>query len=153
MTDENIPVFNVRVYGILTESNRILVSDEIHKGVEITKFPGGGLHFGEGTGDCVVREFHEELSIKVNVIRHFYTVDFFQKSAFNPKQQVISIYYLVESDECNKIKTSIEKKFPDPSVSGYQEFRWVEYSSLSRDEFTFPIDKKVAELLIEEYQG
>ena len=43
-------IFTVRVYGILKDSNnRILVSDEYIKGSYFTKFPGGGLEFGEGT--------------------------------------------------------------------------------------------------------
>ncbi|MBC7588425.1 MAG: NUDIX hydrolase, partial [Chitinophagaceae bacterium] len=39
-----MPLFNVRVYGILQDSNkRILVSDEFIRGAYITKLPGGGL--------------------------------------------------------------------------------------------------------------
>jgi 8-oxo-dGTP diphosphatase len=60
--------FNVRVYGILIHEENVLVSDEYIKGKFITKFPGGGLEFGEGTLDCVVREFKEELGLDVEVI-------------------------------------------------------------------------------------
>ena len=53
--------FNLRVYGILiNEQNQLLVSDEYIRGMKITKFPGGGLEFGEGTRDCLKREFLEE---------------------------------------------------------------------------------------------
>ena len=86
--------FNVRVYGILIDGNRLLVSDEKHRDISFTKLPGGGLQFGEGTVDCLKREFLEETSLEVEIISHFYTVDFFQPSAFNPQQQVISIYYV-----------------------------------------------------------
>ena len=42
--------FNVRVYGILiNEKNQLLVSDEYDFGFPHTKFPGGGLEYGEGT--------------------------------------------------------------------------------------------------------
>ena len=41
--------FNIRVYGLLiNDRNEILVSDEFRMGVFMTKFPGGGLKFGEG---------------------------------------------------------------------------------------------------------
>ncbi|MGE0568360.1 MAG: NUDIX domain-containing protein, partial [Bacteroidia bacterium] len=96
-------MFNVRVYGILIHEGKVLVTDEFIKGIEITKFPGGGLQFGEGTLECVKREFAEEVDIDIEVIAHFYTTDFFVESAFNNKQQIMSIYYLVGTDEVEKI--------------------------------------------------
>jgi 8-oxo-dGTP pyrophosphatase MutT (NUDIX family) len=57
-------MFNIRVYGILVnEEKKVLVSDELIRGSYITKFPGGGLEFGEGTRDCLQREFMEEMNI------------------------------------------------------------------------------------------
>ena len=88
--------FNVRVYGILVQEGKLFVSDEYIKGYEITKLPGGGLEFGEGTADCLIREFKEEADITVKVKRHFYTTDFYVKSAFNDSQ-VISVYYRVKN--------------------------------------------------------
>ena len=42
-------MFNLRVYGILiNKQQQVLVSDEYIRGMYITKFPGGGLEFGEG---------------------------------------------------------------------------------------------------------
>ena len=74
--------FNVRVYGILVHENHVLVSDEHIKGMNITKLPGGGLEYGEGTIDCVVREFKEELNLEIEVESHFYTTDFFCEFSF-----------------------------------------------------------------------
>src|SRR6476661_9175381 len=92
--------FNVRVYGVLKNSaNEVLVSDELIRGNYYTKFPGGGLEFGEGTRDCLKREFLEEMNLKVEVQEHLYTTDFFQMSAFNPDHQIISIYYKVKALE------------------------------------------------------
>ena len=48
--------FNIRVYGFLLDDGRVLVTDEFRLGIYMTKFPGGGLHFGEGTVDCLKRE-------------------------------------------------------------------------------------------------
>ena len=86
-------LFNLRVYGILLNAQRqVLVSDEFIRGNYYTKFPGGGLEFGEGTRECLQREFKEEMDLAVEVGEHIYTTDFFQMSAFRPDHQIISIY-------------------------------------------------------------
>src|SRR3954464_15284708 len=93
-------LFNVRVYGILLDSKkRVLVSDEFIRGNYFTKFPGGGLEFGEGTKDCLKREFKEETNLDVTIGEHIYTTDFFQISAFNNVDQIISIYYFAHTAE------------------------------------------------------
>src|SRR5450432_2911122 len=87
-------MFTIRVYGILLRENKqVLVSDEFIRGQYYTKFPGGGLELGEGTRDCLKREFKEEMDLDVQIGEHLYTTDFFQMSAFNPEDQIISIYY------------------------------------------------------------
>ena len=69
--------FNIRVYGLLIEDGKVLVSDELIKGKGITKFPGGGLEFGEGTIEALKREFREELDTEIHIRRHYYTTDFY----------------------------------------------------------------------------
>ena len=139
--------FNVRGYGILMNDKSVLVSDEFVKGHRITKFPGGGLEFGEGTLECVVREFKEEMDLEIEVIDHFYTTDFFVASAFNPSSQVISIYYTVKAKHPLTVKIS-EKEFDfDEIKDGSQAFRWLALASINETNFTFAIDKKIAQLL------
>jgi 8-oxo-dGTP diphosphatase len=139
--------FNVRVYGILLQNESVLLTDEYFHDTYITKFPGGGLQFGEGTIDCIKREFLEELNLVVEVVRHFYTTDFFQPSAFDKEKQVISIYYLVKAEGELNFKTT-NKKFDFPEVkNNVQTFRWVLLKNLTGSEMTFPIDKKVAAML------
>jgi 8-oxo-dGTP diphosphatase len=139
--------FNVRVYGILLEKGRVLIADEYFQDTFITKFPGGGLQFGEGTVDCVKREFMEELNLEVEVIHHFYTTDFFQPSAFDNETQIISIYYLIKARGKLNFKTT-EKKFDLPELKNHaMAFRWVLLKDLTEKEMTFPIDKKVVLLL------
>ena len=71
--------FIIRVYGIvLSKKEEVLVTDEFQVGMKMTKFPGGGLHFGEGTIECLQREFIEECNgQEIENIRHFYTTDFY----------------------------------------------------------------------------
>lgn len=137
-------IFNVRVYGILiNEENQILVSDEIIHGNFYTKFPGGGLEIGEGTRDCLKREFMEEMKLPIEVGNHFYTTDFYQKSAFNPDHQIISIYYRVSASKTinlDDINSSNEQS---------ETFRFVSLSEFSEEQVSLPIDKKVTQLLLE----
>lgn len=144
--------FNVRVYGILVHENKLLVSDEHIKGMNITKLPGGGLEYGEGTIECVIREFKEELDLDIDVISHFYTTDFFVNSAFSTNNQVISIYYMVKAKvEFNPKLAGFkiaDKVFDfDKKIDGAQSMRWVELDKISENDFTFIIDKRIGEML------
>ena len=134
--------FNVRVYGLLIESDSILITHEIIKGFNMTKFPGGGLEFGEGTMDCLIREFKEELNLDITVKDHFYTTDIFQASAFNPSDQIISIYYLVERNSLNSIELTEEEIV--------RSISWKNINSLESERLSFPIDRLVLELLKKE---
>lgn len=143
--------FNVRVYGILLHDNKVLVSDEHIKGMNITKLPGGGLEFGEGTIECVIREFKEELGLDIEVDSHFYTTDFFVNSAFSVNNQVISIYYTVKpKTEFNPLSSGFKisnKPFDFEKKDGAQSMRWVELEKISEHDFTFIIDKRIGEML------
>jgi ADP-ribose pyrophosphatase YjhB (NUDIX family) len=147
-------LFNVRVYGILIDDKaRLLVSDEFIRGAYITKLPGGGLEIGEGTREGLAREFMEEANLHITVGEHFYTTDFFQISAFNNKDQIISIYYLVHSDKTETLITK-EKAFdflPEQvaDLKGTAEhLRWVPLSELTEETMTLPIDKVAIKLLL-----
>ena len=140
--------FTIRVYGIiLNNENEILVSDESYMGHLFTKFPGGGLEYGEGTIECLKREMLEETGNSVEVLQHIYTTDFFQESKFHPGMQVISIYYLARFIRQPDLKVS-EKPFDFPeSAKRGQSFRWIPLLSVTPKDVTLPIDKKVVEIL------
>lgn len=144
--------FNIRVYGILiNEWNEVLVTDELIKGNQMTKFPGGGLEFGEGMIDCVKREFMEETKMEIEVIEHFYTTDFFQPSAFHKNHQIISVYYLVKS--ASAINFPVKDKVFDfeHKLEQEQNFRWITLHKISEADFTLPIDKIVGGMLRKKY--
>lgn len=151
--------FTIRVYGILlNEHKQVLVSDELIRGMRITKFPGGGLEFGEGTRDCLKREFMEEMNLNVKIGDHIYTTDFFQISAFNNKDQIISIYYFAEAQEAitAPIRTT-PFDFDEQQMQVYKEngetetFRFIDWHEFSEAQLTLPIDKIVATLLKEKH--
>ena len=146
--------FTVRVYGIyINQENQLLISDEYMFGKYLTKFPGGGLEFGEGIHDCLKREWIEELDTKIEIKEHFYTNDFFVISVFNPDAQVISTYYFVDIIEQLNILTS-EKLFDFQELKdGAQSFRFVDLKYLDTNQITLPIDRKVCELLIKRYNN
>ena len=148
-------MFNIRVYGILMGENKsVLVADEFIRGGYYTKFPGGGLEFGEGTRDCLKREFKEEMDLDVKITDHIYTTDFFQMSAFNPDQQIISIYYFAEPLET--IKAPLRTKpfdFDEKQMDVYKKtgetetFRFIPWEDFSEEMITLPIDKVVARIV------
>ena len=140
--------FNVRVYGLLiNDKNEVLISDEQEYGIQFTKFPGGGLEYGEGLIEGLKREFVEECNTEVEVISHFYTTDFFVKSAFNDSQ-IISVYYLVKAISDLRFATKTIVFDFDGEGDVLQSFRWVNLSELTVDTFTFPTDQYVADLLL-----
>ena len=153
--------FNIRVYGILlNEQKQVLVSDEFIRGNYYTKFPGGGLEFGEGLRDCLKREFKEEMGLDVETQDHIYTTDHFQVSAFNTDHQIISIYYFVKPLEL--IKAPLRTKpfdFDERELKVYKEtgetetFRFVDWDDFSEETVTLPIDKIVARMLKEKKNG
>lgn len=137
--------FVIRVYGIIfNQKNEILISDEFQLGTKMTKFPGGGLKFGEGTIDCLIREIKEECNgQEIQSIRHFYTTDFYQKALFYENSQLISIYYFAEIKPPVQFKTSNKSFDFEKMENGNQSFRWIKINSINEDEFTFPIDRFV----------
>ncbi len=140
--------FIIRVYGlIINEKQQVLLSDEFIMNQQMTKFPGGGMQFGEGPADCIRREALEEFGQEIEIIEHFYTTHFFQKAYFFDNHQLISIYYRIRFTEPIRFAISTKPFDFAEMKNGSQSFRWAGIQSLHEDEMTFPIDKYVVGLL------
>lgn len=144
---ESLNRYNIRVYGIwINEQNEVLLSHEHRFGKEMVKFPGGGHEFGEGLTETISREIREELGCSVEVGELFYVNEFAQVSAFNSKDQLISFYYLIQGK--NEQSTSFSKEKAQLPFEGEHVF-WKSIKQLTPADMTFPIDKVVAQKLVE----
>lgn len=135
-----ITSFTIRVYGLLIHNGHILLSKEDIKGGTYTKFPGGGLEFGEGALDCLKREYMEEAGIAIHSLKHFYTTEDFVASWFDEEKQVISIYYTIKSEEAHKIETDVKVDS--------QILFWKKMEDLTTESVDLPIDKIVVGKLL-----
>ena len=141
--------FNIRVYGLLiNENNEVLISDEFRGGVAFTKFPGGGLEFGEGIAEALKREFIEELDLTVMVEDLFYVNDHLQISAFNNQSQLIAFYYFVTSSKLDQLDL---ESYVGPLLVNGEKQRWFPINKTLESVLTFPLDKIVSRKLIEKF--
>ena len=134
-----IDKINIRVYAIyLNEKNELMALDEGYAGEKLIKLPGGGLEFGEGTIECLHREFAEEPNLKIEVLEHFYTQEDFLVSRFRENEQLLTIYYkvnILNLEDLNILDDSIEN------------VKWI--SLHEENPLPLPIDKIVFEKLKE----
>ena len=139
----------LRVYGLLVHAGQVLVADELIRGQRITKFPGGGLEYGEGLKDCLVREIREELGVDAFDLEHVYTTDFFQQSAFHTDpMQVVSVNYTFQVSDPAAIRV-VAEPFAGLAGPGDEEvFRWIDMRTAQEEDFTLPIDRVVMGMLL-----
>lgn len=147
------PRFTIRAYGLLCSqgtdgATRVLVADELIKGMRVTKFPGGGLEYGEGLKECIVREIREEVGVLALDVEHFYTTDFFQQSAFHGSPlQVVSVYYTFRVPDEGQIRVVAEPFEGITGVGDQEVFRWASLTRRAEDAVTLPIDRVVWRML------
>jgi len=145
---EQLQGFNIRVYGLIfNEDNQVLLSDEYQLDMKMTKFPGGGMKYGESTVECLQREAMEEFGQPLNIRQHFYTLDYFQPALFYTQYQLISIYYLAEFLDTPRFKISHKPFDFEEWVNGAISFRWKKLKDLHERDLTLPVDRKVVTML------
>lgn len=138
------------MYGLLIHEGQLLLSRENIKGEIHTKFPGGGLEFGEGIIDCLKREFMEEVNIALSHTELFYVTEDYFASAFHKSTQVVSIYYKVNTTESLKIKTGDPKNRSLLQKDDDQVLYWCPLAQLDKEPIELPIDKMVVKKLLSE---
>lgn len=138
--------FNVRVYGILVNQGKILISHEQFRGEVFTKFPGGGLNLGEGIIDALIREFKEEMDVNIIPSYLFHVTESLQISSFYPEDQVIAVYYIVLCEDVESINTS--KSIDELEEKG-EVFEWIELSEFDKQMLTFESDREATSKLLD----
>lgn len=77
--------------GILYHNRKVLFVRQVSGEWVI---PGGGLEKGETTRDCVMREFMEEVGLKVKIVTPLYFDEF-----KNGGRNCLALYYFVKMEE------------------------------------------------------
>lgn len=88
-------VFSCRIYGILREGGKVLLTRSAFRGAEFVNFPGGGIEIGEAPMEALRREFLEETGLLIKPIRTLYVSEGAHLSTQAPIQ-IVSAYWLVE---------------------------------------------------------
>lgn len=132
--------YNIRVYAICIKEQHLMVLKEPFAGKMVNKLPGGGLEYGEGTVDCLIREFKEELSLEIQNITPFYIQEHFVPSLAKDNKQILMLYFLVD------IKNLSSLKILDNNI---KEVLWTPIDG--ENILTLPVDQIVFEKLKEKF--
>lgn len=144
--------FNVRVYFFLVSRRGpggkstpfegvdcILVSEEHISGRHCTKWPGGGLEFGEGPMECAQREAQEELGQDIALGPLVHATGSFVRSAWRPQEQVLCHYYLARL--CGPQEFETTEGAVDWNAGHEQRFRWSPVQGFNPEQLTFSTDR------------
>ena len=88
-------VFSCRIYGVLREGGRVLLTRSHFRERIFVNFPGGGVETGEAPMEALRREFREETGLEIRPVRTLYSSEGLHLSTQAPLQ-LVSAYWLVE---------------------------------------------------------
>ena len=131
--------FSCRIYGVLREKGKVLLTRSAFKGSSFINFPGGGVEVGEAPMAALLREFVEETGLVVRPARTLYSSEGAHLSTQAPIQ-IVSAYWLVERVSGELLSGG--------NGSDVLDLFWAEPSSLPVDEM-FPADLEFARRLPE----
>ena len=132
METQNFKGFNIRVYALCIVNNEILTLKEPFAGNIVVKLPGGGLEFGEGTADCLKREFKEELNLEITIGDAFYIQEDFVPSLAKDGKQLLTLYFFATIIDLHNLEI-IDRNI--------QEVNWIPLTA--NNPFTLTVDKIV----------
>lgn len=87
--------FSARIYGVLRDGGKVLMTRSRFRGNTFVNFPGGGVEPGEAPGAALLREFAEETGLVVRPVRTLFASQDCHLSTQMPIQ-IVSVYWLVE---------------------------------------------------------
>lgn len=87
--------FSCRIYGVLREGNKVLLTRSRFRGATFVNFPGGGVEIEEAPGEALAREFAEETGLVIKPVRTLFASQLAHLSTQAPIQ-IVSVYWLVE---------------------------------------------------------
>lgn len=87
--------FSCRIYGVLREGGRVLLTRSKFRGGVFVNFPGGGVELEEAPGDALRREFVEETGLAIRPVRTLFASQEAHLSTQAPIH-IVSVYWLVE---------------------------------------------------------
>jgi 8-oxo-dGTP pyrophosphatase MutT (NUDIX family) len=129
--------FSCRIYGVLREGEKVLLTRSHFSGSSFINFPGGGVEIEEAPGDALRREFMEETGLTVRLVRTLFSSQECHLSTKAPIQ-IVSTYWLVE-----RIDGTLRKGGNGDDVL---DLIWADPATLPVHEM-FPAEKEFAALL------
>jgi mutator protein MutT len=115
----------IRAVAILLNTNNLLLMHRYHDGKEFWVLPGGGVENNENIEDAVIREVHEEASIKCDIVKLLYThyyPDLGHEQYYYLCKYISGDPKLGEYNEFHTMKTENQKYEPE----------WVNVQNLSK---------------------
>ncbi len=108
----------IRVAGILVKDNKILLVRHEKREKSYWLLPGGGVEMGESAGEALVREFMEEVGLKIEVGPLVLVQDSIPPDLH---RQVLNLYFLVSAQKFD-LKVTQDAVLKDAAFYPLEEF-------------------------------